>query len=49
MGTLGWIAATNVVGYMGVEAQATQFLVAAAACGIMCLYSLMALPHTPTN
>ena len=47
MGTLGWIAATNVVGYLGVEAQSTQFLVAAAACGVMCLYSLMALPHTP--
>ena len=47
LGTLGWIAATNLVGYLGVEAQATQFLVAAGACAIMCLYSLAALPHTP--
>jgi nucleoside transporter len=47
MGTFGWIAINLVVGFMGVEAQTTPFLLAAAACGVMCLYSLAALPHTP--
>jgi nucleoside transporter len=47
MGTVGWIVINNVVGYMGVEAQTTQFLLAAGACAVMCVYSLIALPHTP--
>ena len=47
MGTLGWIAANLVVGFMRVEAQTTPFFIAAGACAIMCLYSLAALPHTP--
>jgi len=47
MGTLGWIAANLVVGFMRVEAQTTPFLIAAGACAVMCVYSLAALPHTP--
>jgi nucleoside transporter len=47
MGTLGWIAVNLVIGFMGVEAQNTPFLIAADACIVMCLYSLAALPHTP--
>ena len=47
MGTLGWIAINLVVGFMRVEATAVPFLFAAAASAIMCVYSLVALPHTP--
>ena len=47
MGTLGWIAANLVVGFMRVEAQTTPFFIAAGACAVMCLYSIAALPHTP--
>jgi nucleoside transporter len=47
MGTLGWIAVNLVVGYMRVEAQTTPFLIAAGACIVMAVYSLVALPHTP--
>jgi len=47
MGTLGWIAVNLVIGFMAVEAQNTPFLIAAGACIAMCLYSLVALPHTP--
>ena len=47
MGTLGWIAINNVVGLMRIEAAATQFLLASAACVVMAVYSLVALPHTP--
>jgi nucleoside transporter len=47
MGTFGWIAINLVVGFMGVEAQTTPFVLAAAACAVMCVYSLAALPHTP--
>jgi len=47
MGTLGWIAANLVVGFMRVEAQTTPFLIAAGACAVMCVYSLAVLPHTP--
>jgi nucleoside transporter len=47
MGTLGWIAANLVVGFMRVEAQTTPFFIAAGACAVMCVYSLVALPHTP--
>jgi len=47
MGTLGWIAANLVIGFMGVEADTTPFFIAAGACAVMCLYSIAALPHTP--
>ncbi len=47
MGTLGWIAVNLVVGYMRVEAETTPFLIAAGACIVMAVYSLVALPHTP--
>jgi nucleoside transporter len=47
MGTLGWIAINLAVGFMRIEAAATQFLLAAAASVVMAIYSLVALPHTP--
>ena len=47
MGTLGWIAINTVVGFLRIEAASTQFLLAAAACVVMAVYSLVALPHTP--
>src|SRR6476620_4938134 len=47
MGTLGWIAVNLVIGFMAVEAMTTPFLIAAGACVVMCLYSIVALPHTP--
>ena len=47
MGTLGWIAINIVVGLMRIEAASTQFLLASAACVVMAVYSLVALPHTP--
>ena len=47
MGTLGWIAANLVIGFMRVEAETTPFFIAAGACAVMCLYSIAALPHTP--
>jgi nucleoside transporter len=47
MGTLGWIVINLIVGAMHVEAQTTPFLLAAGLCGVMCLFSLVALPHTP--
>ena len=49
MGTLGWIAITAIVGFLKVEATTTPFLFAAAACVVMCLYSLLALPHMPPS
>src|SRR5687767_3301977 len=47
MGTLGWIAVNNLVGFMRVEADTTPFLIGAAGCVVMAVYSLVALPHTP--
>jgi nucleoside transporter len=47
VGTLGWIGINLVVGFMGVEATTTPFLLAAIASVVMCIYSLVALPHTP--
>lgn len=47
MGTLGWIAINNVVGYLRVEAGTTPFLLGAGFCVVMAVYSLVALPHTP--
>jgi nucleoside transporter len=47
LGAIGWIVINNVVGAMGIEATATPFLIGAGFSAVMCLYSLMALPHTP--
>ena len=47
MGTIGWIFINLVVGFMRVEAGTTPFLLAAAAAIVMCIFSLIALPHTP--
>ena len=47
MGTIGWIVINLVVGFMRVEADRTPFVLAAGACVVMCVFSLMALPHTP--
>lgn len=47
MGTLGWIFINLVVGFMKVEATTTPFLLAVGACIVMCVFSLVALPHTP--
>jgi nucleoside transporter len=47
MGTIGWIAITNVVGLMRVEADSMQFILGATGCVVMAIYSLVALPHTP--
>jgi nucleoside transporter len=47
MGTIGWIVINNIVGWMHIEAAATQFLLGAAACVVMAVYSIALLPHTP--
>jgi nucleoside transporter len=47
MGTLGWIVAGLVVGFMAVEATTTPFVLAAGLCVALGLYSLTVLPHTP--
>ena len=47
MGTLGWIGINLAVGFLRIEADASQFLLAAAASVVMAIYSLVALPHTP--
>jgi len=47
MGTLGWIAINLVVGFLRIEADSSQFLLAAGASIVMAVYSLVALPHTP--
>ena len=47
VGTLGWIAVNNLVGFLRIEADSTQFLIGAAGCVVMAVYSLFALPHTP--
>ncbi len=46
LGTIGWIAAGLVIGFLGLEASALQFRVAAGASVALGLYCL-ALPHTP--
>ena len=47
MGTIGWIAINLVVGFLRIEASASQFLLGAGAAVVMAIYSLVALPHTP--
>jgi nucleoside transporter len=47
MGTLGWIFINLIVGFMKVEATTTPFLLAMGASIVMCIFSLVALPHTP--
>jgi nucleoside transporter len=46
-GTIGWIVINLVVGFLKVEASPTPFIFAAAAAIVMCIFSLVALPHTP--
>jgi nucleoside transporter len=46
-GTIGWVVITAIVGFMKVEASTTPFLLGSAACIVMCVFSLVALPHTP--
>lgn len=46
-GTIGWIFINLIVGFMRVEASTTPFLLASAAAVVMCVFSLVALPHTP--
>lgn len=46
-GTIGWIVINLIVGFLEVEASPTPFLFAAAAAIVMCIFSLVALPHTP--
>jgi nucleoside transporter len=46
LGTIGWIVAGLVIGFLGLEASATQFRVAAGASVALGLFCL-ALPHTP--
>src|SRR5689334_302771 len=47
LGTFGWIFINLIVGFMRVEAKATPFLLGAIAAVVMCVYSLLVLPHTP--
>ena len=46
-GTIGWIVIGFVVSRLRVEAGTMPFVLGAAASLVMCVYSLMALPHTP--
>jgi nucleoside transporter len=46
LGTIGWIAIGQTVGWMGVEASSTPFLLAAGASVAMSVFCLC-LPHTP--
>jgi nucleoside transporter len=46
LGTIGWIVAGLIIGWLRVEASAFQFQLAAAASALLGIYSLF-LPHTP--
>ena len=46
LGTIGWIAAGLVIGFMKVEASSQQLVIAAAASALLGLYCFT-LPHTP--
>lgn len=46
IGTIGFIAAMNVVSFMGLEAHSSQFLIAAVCSVALGIYSFF-LPHTP--
>jgi nucleoside transporter len=46
IGTIGFIAAMNVVSFMGLEANSSQFLIAAVCSVALGIYSFF-LPHTP--
>ena len=46
-GTIGWIVINLIVGFLKVEASPTPFIFASAAAIVMCIFSLVALPHTP--
>jgi nucleoside transporter len=47
VGTIGWVVINAIVGFMKVEATTTPFLLGAGACVVMCVFSLVVLPHTP--
>jgi nucleoside transporter len=47
MGTVGWIAIGLTISWLGVEAKATQFYLAAGASLFMSVFSVTLLPHTP--
>lgn len=48
LGTIGWIAAGLLVGYMGIEASNTTILIAAGGSVLLGIYCLV-LPNTPPN
>jgi len=47
LGTIGWVVITATVGFLGVQRTTTPFLFGAAASVVMCVFSLVALPHMP--
>ena len=47
IGTIGWVVITSIVGFLGVQTTTQPFLFGAAASAVMCVFSLVALPHMP--
>jgi nucleoside transporter len=47
IGTIGWVVITAIVGFLGVQTTTKPFLFGAAASAVMCVFSLVALPHMP--
>ena len=47
LGTIGWIVINLVVGFCASRRRHDAVPLGAAACVVMCVYSLVALPHTP--